>query len=99
MRKYRQDRRDREDESRGMKRYERERRERSSGYQRVAGEEGMMREDRSAMANLPQEKVMRYYPSWKFLNGAYLDDGIGGIDELNDKSVRKASRSMRRDAE
>lgn len=90
-----QNRKDRRDESRGMERYERSR---ERGYGRIAGESGMIKEDHSAMANLPQEPVMRKYPSWDYLNGTYLDDSIRGIDDLNRDNVRRTSRSSRRDA-
>lgn len=40
----------------------------------------MISEDHSAMANLPQEKVMRFYPKPMGGPSEYLDDGISGID-------------------
>lgn len=103
MSKYRQSRRDREDESRGMERYERRRRrderDERGGYRRVDGEDrmGMIKEDHNEVANLPRREVMRSYPSWRSLNGAYLDDSIRGIDDLNDENERRLSDSMRRD--
>jgi len=97
VKKYKQSKRDRMDESRGMRRYERGL---SAGsYRRVSGERdmGMIHEDHYETANLPQEVVMKKYPSWRYLNGAYLDDSVRGIDDLNDEAVRRASDSMRRD--
>lgn len=95
MAKYRQSRKDRRDESRGMKRYE-ERVERDS-YRRVSGEsamDGMISEDHRAPANLPQNVVMREYPSWRYLEGAYYDDTLRGLDDMNDENERKVHRSM-----
>lgn len=69
-------------------------------YRRVSGEsamDGMIHEDHMETANLPRKEVMKKYPSWKYLDGAYLDDSIRGIDDLNDESERRASKSMARD--
>ncbi len=73
--KYYQSMKDRRDESRGMDEYEhRRRRER---YQ----EEGMIHEDKSAMANLPQDVKMKPYPKFAYGLNEYLNDSISGIDK------------------
>lgn len=41
---------------------------------------GMIHEDHSAVANLPQEVVMRPYPKAPGYQDYGLDDTIGGID-------------------
>lgn len=50
---------------------------------------GMLHEDRSAIANMPQSIIMRAYPK----NGGYLpedlDDTIKGIDEQINMDDRK----------
>lgn len=73
---------------------------RSDSYARVSGERamsGMMHEDPREMANLPREAKMEYYPSWRYLDGAYLDDSIRGIDDLNNEGERRVSKSMSKD--
>lgn len=50
---------------------------------------GMLHEDRSAIANMPQNIIMRAYP----VNGGYLpedlDDTIKGVDEQINMDDRK----------
>lgn len=73
----------------------------TGSYRQVSGEkamDGMIKEDHSATANLPQEAKMEKYPSWKYLDGAYLDDSIRGIDDCNDDNERRVRKSMRRSA-
>jgi hypothetical protein len=73
--KYYQSMKDRRDESRGMDEYEhRKNRER---YQ----EDDMIREDKSAVANLPQDVKMKEYPRFRYGLNEYLDDTIKGADE------------------
>lgn len=50
---------------------------------------GMLSEDHSAPANLPQEKICKYYPKNDTVDNYYLDDTYKGIDENIDNSVRK----------
>jgi len=50
---------------------------------------GMISEDHSAPANLPQGVVHKYYPKNEYLDMHYLDDTIEGIDDNIDDSVRK----------
>lgn len=76
--KYYQSRKDRRDESRGMKEYYAGREER----RRQEYEDGaMIREDHSAIANLPQNVVMREYPRSPYVDQPDLNDNIRGIDE------------------
>ena len=97
VKKYYQDRKDRKDESHGMRhnkemghreemgpRYETEHRgSMDSGYM------DMIHEDRDAPSNLPQDVVHKLYPSMKHFDGYYLDDTIRGIDDNSNDSVRK----------
>lgn len=53
---------------------------------------GMISEDHSAPANLPQGVVHKYYPKCKYMDGHYLDDTIRGVDDNIDDSVSKADR-------
>lgn len=91
--KYEQTSRDRERESKGMKKYETkhikkyeknhmEKGRMDSGYM------GMISSDPSAPANLPQEKKMEYYPKSEYLVED-IDDSIRKVDEDIDSSVRK----------
>ena len=43
--------------------------------------EGMISEDRNAMANLPQNVVIKEYPSTSGYLPENLNDGLSGIDE------------------
>jgi hypothetical protein len=67
------------------------RQELDSGYM------GMLSEDHSAVANLPQEVVQRAYPKCDYM-GQYLNDTIEGIDETNKKNIdsmeKHRSKSM-----
>ena len=86
VKKYSQTRKDRSDESRGMKKYEKGSHSRGrmdSGYM------GMISEDHSAPANLPQEVKHEYYPKRGYVDNYYLDDTIKGIDDNSDNSVKK----------
>ena len=84
VKKYHQTKKDRKDESRGMERYERSSKEKMhSGYM------GMLSEDHSAPANLPQQVVHKYYPKCDYVDGYYLDDTIKGIDKNIDDSIEK----------
>jgi len=77
---------DRHDESVGMKRYERGRSHKNkmdSGYM------GMLSEDHSAPANLPQHVIQKEYPPCNYVDNYYLDDTSRGIDDNIDDSVRK----------
>lgn len=53
---------------------------------------GMISEDHSAPANLPQDVVHKYYPKCEYLDSHYLDDTIRGVDDNIDDSVRRTDR-------
>ncbi len=77
--KYYQDRKDRMDERRGM-----DRALRTDDYRRVDGEsdtQGMIHEDHSEIANLPQEVVYKEYPKMPMGGNYRLDDTIRGVDD------------------
>ena len=91
--KYEQDMKDRKDESRGMKgkdgshkmrRYEKDMMD-SSYY-------GMISEDHSAPANMPQEVVHKYYRKNDYFNSHELDDSIRGIDDTRNDTIRQMER-------
>lgn len=50
---------------------------------------GMIREDHNAVANLPQEVMMKEYPKTGPYMPEYLDDTIRGIDWQMDEDDRK----------
>ncbi len=77
--KYYQNRKDRRDESRGMERYENEM-------------SGMIKEDLSAPSNLPQEKVMKYYPKCEYLMQDDYPDTLREVDMQIDDDVRGARK-------
>lgn len=90
--KYYQSAKDRRDESRGMKKYEarmrKDSRDESKGMdeyehrkmRRRFEDEGMIHEDKSAMANLPQDVKMKPYPKFGYGLNEYLNDTISGVD-------------------
>lgn len=98
--RYYQSKKDRMDESRGMKKRAARKRKDSmderKGMERRLGEEfyagmhgrsaadrrasGMISEDRSAIANLPQNVIMREYPRVDYARQEGLNDNILGID-------------------
>ena len=51
-----------------------------------SGYMGMMSDDKSSMANMPQEKKMTYYPKQNYL-GEPLDDTIREIDSTRSKNM------------
>lgn len=89
-RKYAQTRHDREDESRGMRRYEREHHhdEMDTSFS------GMIHEDHSAVANLPQEVIQKTYPKTRFVDRYEIDDTIEGLDDTRDDTVRRIDKDM-----
>jgi len=57
---------------------------------------GMISEDRSATANLPQNVIMKVYPKVGFMNYSELNDTIRVVDnQMNDdasgKGIKKGS--------
>jgi len=59
---------------------------------------GMISEDHSAPANLPQEVVHKYYPKQAYEDSHELEDSIRGVDhqirDSVDKMEKHASKSM-----
>lgn len=55
---------------------------------------GMISEDRTAMANLPQNVIMREYPKYDGARFPHLDDTIKGIDvqREDDKKQNKTEQ-------
>lgn len=79
--KYKQGLKDREDESRAMKK--------SFKGGLDSGYMGMLSEDHSATANLPQEVVYEYYPKREYMDSHYLDDTIKGVDDNNRDNISR----------
>ena len=94
--KYYQGKKDRMDESRGMKDYYKNKgkrmdnkRDSNSKKGLDSGYMGMISEDHSAPANLPQQVVHSYYPPCEYIDNSYLDDTIKGVDETLDDNIKK----------
>lgn len=49
---------------------------------------GMISEDHSAVANLPQEVVQKAYPRCEYLDGYSIDDTIRGLDDTRKEDMR-----------
>lgn len=87
--RYYQSKKDRKDESVGMMRrlgdeYYAGMKARRAQEMRDAG---MISEDHSAIANLPQNVMMREYPKANYYEDAGLDDTMRGIDYQIDKDA------------
>lgn len=51
--------------------------------------DGMIKEDRSAIANLPQQVIMKQYPESPYGNDYGLNDNIRGIDvQMSEDKVK-----------
>ena len=87
VKKYHQDRKDRADESRGMRRYEE-----GKGGSMDTQFYGMIKEDHSEPANLPQDVVHKYYPKTDFMGAFELDDTARGLDETRRYDIRDIER-------
>lgn len=96
--RYHQSKEDRMHESRG------ERRHLGSDY--YAGEDGrrtqemedagMIKEDRSAIANMPQQWMLKPYPRGKgYLPGDMIDDTIRGVDAQEDADNSQKMRHLK----
>lgn len=91
--RYHQTRKDRKDESRGMKKALRH--DDSSRRHREMYDAGMISEDHNQVANLPQEVVMRSYPKIKdWMRDGDLDDTLRGVDRQMDADDAMRSRHM-----
>ena len=98
--KYHQSMHDRMDESRGMKMHMRkemlEDRDLYSGYDERRALEAkhydMISEDKTKIANLPQEVMMKEYPRFRYGLDPFLDDTINGVDDqmyADDSKMKK----------
>lgn len=94
VKKYHQTRKDRRDESRGMKKYWEDR-----GQERPMDSRyfGMISEDHRAPANLPQEVVHKMYPKCDYMDSHELDDTIRGLDDTRDDVIREIDRHQSQD--
>lgn len=54
--------------------------------------DGALREDHSAVANLPQEVVYKEYPKCDFLRDGNMDDSIRGLDDDNRSNIDQVNR-------
>ncbi len=54
-----------------------------------SGYMGMISEDHSAVANMPQNVVQKTYPKTAFTSRYELDDTIKGVDDNLSSGVRK----------
>ena len=81
VKKYKQSRHDRRDESRGMNR-----KGMDNGYFH------MLSEDHSAVANLPQRVIQEAYPKCDYFNSHELDDTIRGLDDTRNEDIRSLER-------
>lgn len=95
--KYHQTRKDKEDESRGMRRHERahhEREHRKEGGHRsfVTGQDPEV--GRNDFSGLPRDCVMEAYPSNRARRGGYLDDTMEGIDAIQTDSESATDRHL-----
>lgn len=87
-----QSRKDREDESRGMKKRLRKGEGKSESYSFVEGNDPMV--GRDSRAGLPSEVMMRDYPRASVGRGGSLDDSMRGIDECNRDSEREVYSNL-----
>lgn len=80
----RQDRKDRRDESRGMKRYyrdeDRNHDRNGDGKDFITGHDPDI--GRDSFSGMPDRVVMGKYPPFQMRNGAYIDDTMSGIDAI-----------------
>ena len=89
MEKYHQTAEDRKHESEGMKDHEKD----HKGYHRMdKGYFHMLKEDHSAVANLPQHVIQETYPKCSYLDAYELDDTIRGLDDSRSDDVKKMER-------
>ena len=93
--KYYQDKKDRRDESKGMKKYMKDSRK-SGGY----GEYGafVVGHDpdigRDSHAGMPDMKVMAKYPKSKSMKGGYINDTMTDIDSVQNQAERTSYSNM-----
>jgi len=59
------------------------------GYKMDSAYSGMISEDHSAPANLPQGVVHKYYPKCKYMDRYALDDTMNGLDDTRSYDIKK----------
>lgn len=59
--------------------------------------EGMLSEDHSAPANLPQHVVHKYYKKNQFIEGYEVDDTIKSVDDTRREEIKKIEDNMSSD--
>lgn len=91
MAKYKQSREDRRHESEGMERYERD--HGKAKYKHL----DQIREDKSAVANLPQKAMMFEVGCGVERKNYGYDDTMTGIDDMGFQNVGKVNRYMDKD--
>jgi hypothetical protein len=97
--RYHQSTSDRMSESRGMEKYETKRKMKKGmsrdDSRRYMEDSGMIREDHSAIANLPQSVIMREYPKVSTYAMDYnLNDTASGIDRQMYDDAKKTKKEM-----
>jgi hypothetical protein len=56
---------------------------------------GMLHEEAGAMAFMPQNIIMKYYPKEGYAMTDSLNDGISGVDELTRRNEGKMKQDMK----
>jgi hypothetical protein len=94
--RYKQSVRDRMDEGEGMAKYWLKKEEVSHGRDEGArskyDDSDMIREDRSAPSNLPQQVIHKMYPKLGYGVRSHLEDTIRGVDRQIDDDMRQTAR-------
>jgi hypothetical protein len=65
-----------------------------TGSERADLKHSMIHEDHSKPSNLPQEVMMKEYPSQDYYN-SYIDDTMYGIDGQHNEGVRGMKKQIR----
>lgn len=58
---------------------------------------GMISEDHSAVANLPQQPVQKAYPKSDFMDAYELDDTMRGLDDTRKEDIRNIEKHASKD--
>lgn len=54
---------------------------------------GMLKEDKSAVANLPQQVIQKTFPRCKYLSEE-LDDTMNVLDESRDSDIKRLAKDQ-----
>ncbi len=54
--------------------------------------EGMISENHSAPANLPQHVIHKFYPKCGYMDAYELDDSIRGLDDTRNDDIKKIEK-------